>query len=379
MRLLAWSAWVGLAVGVGAAVGQSVAVQLPENPLLPQSFGVWKSASPNAAGSYAVSLAGVNKDALEEDGPQRSAVANYQSAGGALHVEAVEFGDRTGAESAFSLVMQPGMKPGTEVGAKDAVGSGAVLFLAETSVVLVNGAAANDVRSLAPLAAMMPKVGGTKGTAPLLPSLLPDKGLVEGSVRYALGAASYQTEGGVLPAQSLGWDKSAEAVTAKYADKRGQETLTVLLYPTPAIAGSFARLVEQEAAGMGPGFGTAKVRREGELVMLANGTFSPDEAQKMIENIHMREVLSFDREVQPVFHAEVQKTFSLLQNILLLFGILGGAAVVLGFFLGFGRAAIRVIRGKPAAMEPEFLSLHLEPQNAAPKFERTDGAGGVGG
>jgi hypothetical protein len=37
-------------------------------------------------------------------------------------------------------------------------------------------------------------------------------------------------------------------------------------------------------------------------------------------------------------------------------------------FLGGGRAAIRVMRGKPAAVEVEFLSLHLSPQNKPAQF-----------
>ena len=35
------------------------------------------------------------------------------------------------------------------------------------------------------------------------------------------------------------------------------------------------------------------------------------------------------------------------------------AALLLGAFLGFGRAWVRVLLGKPAATEPEFLRLDL--------------------
>ena len=43
----------------------------------------------------------------------------------------------------------------------------------------------------------------------------------------------------------------------------------------------------------------------------------------------------------------------------MLSGVLGLAAVLLGLFLGVGRASIRVLMGKPAATEPEFLRLDL--------------------
>jgi hypothetical protein len=211
--------------------------------------------------------------------------------------------------------------------------------------------------------------------APLLPSLTPEKGLVAGSLRYALGPATYAAEGGVLPAHSVGWEKSAEAVTAQYDDRRGKETLTLLLYPTPMIAGSFAKAIKDGLGGMGPGFEQARVRREGELVALASGSFSGDDAQRLVDDSHLKQEVSFDKDVQPVFHTEVQKTASLLMSIAILSGVLMGAAVLLGLFLGVGRAWFRVLRGKPAAVEIEFLSLHLAPQNKPVRFTEDDPVG----
>ncbi len=66
-----------------------------------------------------------------------------------------------------------------------------------------------------------------------------------------MGEHSYMAEGGVLPAAGLGWDKEAEAVTAKYADRRGAETLTLLLYPTPNIAAGHICGAWRAAAGAG--------------------------------------------------------------------------------------------------------------------------------
>jgi hypothetical protein len=351
----------------GVAAGQaSVAITEPGAPLLPAAFGEWKKIDLMVPVVPGYSLANVSKEALEECGPQRSAVGDYARGGEKIHIEAIQFGDRTGAYSAFTLVAKPEMKMGKELGSATAVGAGSVLFQEGSSVVLVSGT--TETGSLKALVAGLPKVTGSKGLAPLLPTELPEKGLVSGSVRYALGAATYAAEGGVLPARSLGWDKSAEAVTAQYDDSRGKETVTLLLYPTPTIAQGFAKSVESYA---GPLSGTkgGKVRREAELVMLAQGTFSADEAERMLENIHLKQQVSIDRDMPPVFQAEVGKTASLLVNIVVLCGILILAAALLGVFLGGGRAAIRVLRGKSAAVEPEFLSLHLDPQNAAPKFE----------
>jgi drug/metabolite transporter superfamily protein YnfA len=377
LKIRVWVAAGAVAAGLGLAAGAqtSIAITEPSTPLLPVSFGEWKTAPAGSGAVGTISLAAANKAALEECGPVRSAVADYARGGKAIHVEAVQFGDRTGAYSAFTLVRRPGMQAGTTLGQYDSVGEGAVLFMAGSSVVLVSGASAEDLAGLKPLADGLPKVMGSKGMAPLLPALVPARGLVQGSLRYALGAATYSAEGGVLPAASLGWDKNAEAVTAEYEDKRGKETLTLLLYPTPTIAGRFAREIENAAPQMGPKFAGAKVRREAEIVMLAEGTFSPDEAQRMLEDIHMKQQVSSDRDMTFALtpHEQVMQGASLFKSILILGGVLMLAAVVIGVFLGAGRAAYRMARGKPAAAEVEFLSLHLSPQNKAPKFTRIDG------
>ena len=62
----------------------------------------------------------------------------------------------------------------------------------------------------------LPKIGGPKGLPPLLPTYLPAKGLKTETVKYALGPVGYQATGGVLPGEIVGFDKAAEAVTAKY-------------------------------------------------------------------------------------------------------------------------------------------------------------------
>jgi len=364
-----------VAAGLVVSAGAQSAVQLsePSAPLLPASFGHWVAATAANAVTPPVSLITESKDALEECGPERSQVANYQRSGGGgdLHVEAIQFGDRTGAYSAYTLVKRAGMREGKEVGTWDSVGDKVLVFQQGATLVLaypVDGAA--DVKELKALAEVLPKVPGNKGAAPLLPTLAPAEGVVTGSLRYALGPESYAIEGGVLPAHSLEWEKSAEAVTALYSDKRGKETLTVLLYPTPAIAGEIAKSIQDAVPEMGAGFAEARVRREGPMVVLASGSFAADEAQRMVQGIHLRQDVAIDRDVGPVFETEVVKTYSLLTSIAVLSGVLMLAAVLLGLFLGVGRATFRVMRGKPAAAEPEFLSLHLAPQNKAPTFER---------
>lgn len=356
-----------LALGAVQIRGQAVTLTEPPVQLLPQSFGGWQQGGNSEPGT--VSLTTVNKAALQECGPLRSQVNTYTRNGRTMRVEAVEFGDRTGAYSAFTLAVRPEMLVAKDVGSSNAVGDGAVMFTIGDTLVLASPATQTDLPPLKELAKVLPKVTGSRGVAPLLPNFVPEEHLVPSGMRYALGPESYAAEGGVLPANSLGWDKSAEAVTANYDEKHGRETVTLLIYPTPQIAQAFERRLSTGVTGLGPSFANARVRRDQELVMLASGALPGNEAQALLQNVHMKQLVSIDRDMPPAFHTEVQKTFSLLTNIAILSGVLMGAAVLLGLFLGGARALIRVLQGKPAASEPEFLSLHLSNQNPVPHWE----------
>lgn len=366
---LSFTAAVPPAFGQGTAAPGQTAVNLSP-PLLRAGFGNGWKAVPQAgpAGSEpAFSLASANQAALEEDGPQRSAVVNFSGPNGAmLHVEATEFKDVSGAIGAFTVLVQPGMHELKGLGAEAVEGEGGVLFRTGATVASVFPASSADVTALRAMASSMPIAEGSQALQPVLPTLFSSRGLVAGSLRYALGPATYMAQGGVLPANGLGWNQSLEAATAKYSDHRGAETLTLLLYPTPTIAGFHLRAVQGLLPGLGTSFRNAKARREGSLVVLADGSFSPDAAQALVENTHLRQILSTDKAMPTPDVIETRKTFGLFANIIVFSMVMGGAAIVLGIFLGGGRALIRILQGKPAATEPEFLSLHLDPQNPTP-------------
>jgi hypothetical protein len=376
----------GLAVGAGVSWAQgSVSLMEPAEPLLPAKFGEWTrvdaaagaNSAATAGSTSGASLLGVGPHVLGECGEIRSKAADYTRGGRTVHVEAVEFGDRTGAYSAFTLSERPGMRVGGDLVTYDAVGGNAVLFMRGKSVVLAEfpgAATAQDVAGLRPLVELMPKAFGNTGAVPILPTLTPAKGLVGGSLRYALGQVSYAAGGGVVPAASLNWKMEPEAVTAQYDDARGQETLTMLMYPTPTLAQEAAKTVQGEVPALKSG--GARLRQEGTLVLLATGTFSGDAAQQMISGIHLSQ-MTFNQDAHPAFKVVAAQTFSLLENIAILSGVLGAGAVLLGLFLGFGRAWFRVLRGKPAAVEAEFLSLHLAPQNKPAVFRGPDSAEGA--
>jgi hypothetical protein len=362
---------------MGVSLSAQIVLTEPAAPLLPQHFGTWQMQDGATTSTDASQVDPAHGAELTEDGLRRFAAAKYLRGASVLDVQATQFVDATGASAALSLYRSThaALKPlaaGQKLGNEAATDEGEVVFR-EGSTVVSAKAAHVQAGDLLPLAVTLPKISGPRGMAPLLPTLLPGKGLEAASVRYALGPAGYKATGGLLPAEIVGFDKSAEVVTASYT-RPGKGMLTMLLYPTPQIAGDHGRAIEAWVNGHKEGLGTVKMRREGPLVAMTTGDFPAEEAQRMIENIHLKAEVTWEKKMPLEFHSEVRKTASLLTSIAVLSGVLMLAAVLLGLFLGVGRASLRVWMGKPAAAEAEFLGLGLTRGLSAPVSRRDDSA-----
>jgi hypothetical protein len=354
-----------LGVALASASGASLRAQeaktmlaMPPLPLLPESL---RTGPDHDAGDGAPSWSGADGPILVEDGIRRyeRGDAGSPAAHGGVPsgtVTVYQFDDATGAYAAYSYLRKS---------------SADHVMLNGVSVVVSNLKLYPEAAAalLKTVQVGLPKVGGTKGLPPLLPTFLPPQGLKRETVKYALGPVGYRAAGGVLPPEIVGFDKAAEVVTANYD---GKGTLTMLLFPTPQIAGDHGRQIEAEMNRQGASAGTVKLRREGPLVLMTTGAWKPEDAQQTIENIHLRNAVTWNKPMPPEFHSEVRKTVSLLTSILLFCGLGAVAAVVLALFFGGARAAIRVMQGKPAATEPEFLRIDL---SGRPARIQPDGPG----
>jgi len=335
----------------------------PPAPLLPATLGKLKRAADGDVGDGLGQVDAADAAVLNEDGLKRFARSEYIDGGQHVDVTVYKFVDASGAISAYDYFRKPGMR--AEKLGDDSVRNGDELLMRSGVNVVradfkAGGAAMTALTN--ELIEHLPKVGGPAALNPLLPSLLPAKGFDGDSVKYALGPAGYAAMGGVLPADVVGFDKSAEVVTAR--SKSG--LLTLLLYPTPEIAGEHLRaiqsLMNQRVAAGGSDqltLGTVMMRREGPLVVLTTGVWTATDAKKMVDGIHLNSEVSFDKPMPVEFHAEVKKTYSLLESVVIFCGFSAVAMLVLGLFFGGGRALIRVMQGKPAASEPEFLHIDL--------------------
>lgn len=340
--------------------------------LLPNSFGGWTSAAAPATSTDPAAADPANASVLKEYGLQKVASGSFRHGAATMTVKAMQFVDATGAYGAFTFYRKPEMHPG-DIGRETGAANNEIVFW--TSTTFVDATAAHigpeERAALKALAAVLPKNAGPEGVPPSLPRYLPAEGLDKSSMHYAIGPDAYMKTGGVLPIEVIDFSRDAEAVTAKYPRGAGEAMLTILEYPTPQMAADRAKAIDalirnaQSNGGSLPpslqkgNAAALAVKPSGPLVAFTSGDLSAEEAAALLNGVKYEAAVTVDH-TQPS-NNEVRKTAKLLEGIVYLTCILGGAAVLLGIFLGGGRAIIRIARGKsPSVMnDEEFISLKL--------------------
>jgi hypothetical protein len=354
-------------------------ILLPPSPkaLLPDAFDGWVAAGPSQVLADATQADQANAAALKEYGYETGLESGYKRESDTLTLRALRFSDASGAYGAYTFYRQNGWLK-VAVGSGGASDKNRVFFwqgniLVEAEFSRVAPMSAGELREIA---RKLPVPVGSLAMAPPILADLPQHWLDPQTTHYALGPAGYSGAGGVLPASLVAFDKGAETVTADYGLTSGPATLTIIDYPTPQIAqaqenairaylktGSQAQppwpkpLADSDTASL-------EVRHSGPLVVLVSGDAIPDESHRLIESVHYEENLTAIP--QPV-ESEVQKTGKLLMGIAALCIVGGGAAILLGGFLGGGRALYRVARGRPASsvFDEEFIHLDLREDKPA--------------
>jgi hypothetical protein len=312
-----------------------------------------------------------NAAALKEYGFSFGATANYKRDNDTLTLRALHFQDASGAYGAYSYYRQNGW-PRESIGAGAASDKNRVLFWRGDTVVDANYSRTGPMTAgeLREIANQLPIPTGNKALSPPILASLPQASLAGQTTHYAEGPAGYAGGGGVLPASLAGFDRGAEAVTANYDLASGPATLTVLEYPTPQIAQSQEAAIRaylKAGGGAQPPWpkpltdsdqASLEVRRSGVLVAVVSGDAIPDESHRLLESVHYEADLTA---IPQPTESDVSKTSRLLVGIAALVTVGSLAAILLGFFLGGGRALIRVARGKPASSvyDEEFIHLDL--------------------
>jgi len=356
-----------------AEKGSATTIVLPPSPkaLLPEAFDGWAAAQPAKVVTDPAQFDPSNAAALKEYGFNAGVLANYKREGETLTLHAIRFDDASGTYGAYSYFRQNGW-PKEDIGTGAASDNKRVLFWKGTTVVDATFSSIGPMTAgeLREIASHLPVPVGSLALLPPILADLPQAQLDGQTTHYAVGPAGYAGGGGVLPAALAGFDKGAEAVTGNYSLTSGPATLTILDYPTPQMAeaqeaairaylkaGSQAQppwskpLTDSDRASL-------EVRRSGPLVAIVSGDAVPDDSHRLLESVHYEASLTA---IPEPAESEVEKTGKLLLGITILTVIGGGAAILLGGFLGGGRALYRMARGKPASsvFDEEFIHLEL--------------------
>jgi hypothetical protein len=359
-----------------AAPGKPAPVKVelppPPKPLLPDAFAGWVAAEPPKNVIDPAQADSASISALKEYGFTHAVLANYKRDGETLTVRALSFLDTSGSYGAYTFYRQDGW-PKEEIGTGATSNKNRVLFWVGTTVVDATFSRIGPMSfaELRELAQQLPVAQGNKAIAPPILADLPQASLDKQTTHYALGPGSYVGAGGVLPPDLVGFDRGAEAVTANYSLTSNPATLTIIDYPTPQMAAAQETKIREyikAAAHALPAFpkpladsdqASLEVRRSGPLVILVSGDAIPDESHKLLESVHFQEELV---SIPQPTESEVNKTGKLLLGIAGIVIVGSSAAILLGFFLGGGRAMYRIARGKPASSvyETEFISLNLQ-------------------
>jgi hypothetical protein len=346
-------------------------LQPAPKPLLPDSFSGWVAAEPLKAMTDPVQADPANAAALKEYDFSEAAESNYKRSDETLSLRALRFHDASGAYGAYTFYRHDGW-PREEIGSGATSDHNRVLFWLGNIVVDANFSRVGPMSAaeLRELAGLLPAEGGGSALAPPILSNLPKASLNGQTTHYALGPAGYAGAGGVLPPEFIGFDRGAETVTATYSLRSGPATLTIIDYPTPQMAAAQeTRIREYLKAGSAarPPWpkplqdsttASLEVRRSGPLVAIVSGDAVPDEAHKLLSAVHFE--VDLTSIPQPGI-SDVVKTGQLLLGIVVLVSVGFGSAVLLGIFLGGGRALYRIVRGKPVSSvyDVEFIRLGL--------------------
>ena len=359
------------ATPAASSPAKAVTLAVPR-PLVPDSFAGWTATEPLKTVTDAVLADSGSAPALKEYGFQSAILATYKKGSERLTVRAMRFGDLSGAYGAYSFYRGTGW-PKEDIGTGAASNHNRVVFwrgdaMVDATFSHISPMSGSELRELAN---QLPVPAGNKALAPPILATLPQASLDGQTTHYTVGPASYAGADGVLPPDLVGFDRGAEAVTAGYTLRSGPATLTLIDYPTPQMAAAEETKIRAyiKAGNQAqPAFpklladsdqASLEVRRSGPIVAIVSGDAIPDESHKLLASVHYEsDLVSIP---QPGGESEVSKTGRLLLGIAVLVIIGSAAAILLGLFLGGGRALYRIARGKPASSvyEAEFIRLDL--------------------
>ena len=138
-----------------------------------------------------------------------------------------------------------------------------------------------------------------------------------------------------LPAELIDFEAGAELMSANYASEEGLAKLTLISYPTPAIAGAQLRKIDAANPSSSDGRAAYYTKRTGPLIAIVSGAVSPSEARSLLASVNYEADVTWN---QATHLTRSNNLGSLLVNVVLLLS--GLLAISLAAGVAFGGVRI---------------------------------------
>jgi hypothetical protein len=324
--------------------------------ILPREFGGWQAGASLRASHEPAVADPTNAALLKEYGLADVELATYTRAGRKLTVRAARFHNASGAYGAFTYYKTPPMIT-EKIGDQGASLNERVLFYRGN--ILIDAAfedlTAMSAAELRELAGDLTVPRDNTAQLPGLPAYLPRESYEKNSAKYVVGPVGLEKISAPMTAQLVDFAADAEVVVGRFTTSQGTATLTLISYPTPAIAADHLKKIDNAQPSGAPIFD----KRTGPIVVVASGAISQSEARALLASVNYEANVTWNENTH---FTQKDNIGNLVVNILYLCFIIAGFCIVSG--IAFGGIRILVKRWFPDRVfdrpeEVEFISLHL--------------------
>src|SRR4051794_26825188 len=210
----------------------------PKAGLLPKVFAGWQAQNIQSSKDPAAADS-AHPDLLKEYGFKEFESADYTKPDRKMTVRVARFNDATGAYGAFTFYKSPEMATET-IGDQASSNNERVLFyrgnvLVDAKLDRVTVTSAGELRELSD---DIPLPSGGARNPPIIPAYLPKQGYVKNSAKYVVGTIGLSKADTPVPANLIDFNTGAEVAVGQYSTGEGTAQLTLISYPTPALAGN---------------------------------------------------------------------------------------------------------------------------------------------
>jgi hypothetical protein len=314
-----------------------------EPSLLPDKFGNWQAEGPSRTSTRKISLLPQpdQKDAeLAEAGLRSSEERSYRNGSDEMRVAVCTFKDPSGAYQFYTQLLQTGLKKAA-LGEEASFDDHAGVVLVGNFVVAAASPEPLKPETLAELIATL-KSKADQTPFPPLKGYLPEKGLLAGTQRYALGPEGFRASMKAADqaayadlSKIVGFESGVESMLGRFKTPRGEGVLLLLEYPTPQLAEQHLHHLEEALSADAKQAGV-DVQRNASMLSLVFGAKSKEFAQELRKNVNY--------ETQ-VVRNEAGQTLTDPPWVLVLSKIFFLTAIFLGVATGLGIAfgGVRVL------------------------------------